>query len=90
MLNIKDVLQIKFAQKTKKPNSERSYYIQQIADLTEMKFIVIFGKVNHLTGVRGTVALRNMYEDSLRHSEDLKWKRIHFWKLLKQSKDLKT
>ena len=69
----------------KKPNSERSYWIQQIADMTGMKFIVIFGKVNHLVGEAGTRAIRNMYEDALRYSSESQWRSIHFWKLLKQS-----
>jgi hypothetical protein len=74
-----------FGDVIKKPTSERAYWIQQIADMTGMKFIVIFGKMNHLVGPRGTEAIRCMYEDSLRHSSDDKWRSIYFWKLLKQS-----
>lgn len=51
----------KLPETKKAPNSERSFWIQQIADLTEMKFMVIFGKVSHLP----TNWVKDIYEDAM-------------------------
>ena len=70
----------------KPPSSERSLYIQDIADLTSMPFRVILNKTMHLKGEEGTGILKWMYDESLRYSYDKKKRAIKFWLLLRQTK----
>lgn len=73
-----------FAVKTRTPNSERSYWIQQIADLTGIPFKKILWKFNHLVGSEGTEIIRHLYEDAL--TEDTaKGRAIRVWVELKKT-----
>jgi hypothetical protein len=77
--------QLKIDSPPKLPNSQRSYWIQQIADLTGMKFMVIFGKVNHLVGEKGTEVIKTLYLDALT-ADTQEGKRKRLWWLLAKTK----
>lgn len=67
--------------KKRGPNSERAFWTQQIADLTGMKFMVIFGKVRHLP----THWIKDIYEDALQ-AEGRVAKIKRCWWLINKSK----
>ena len=86
MQQIKESLKTYSVKKSNAPNSERSYWIQQIADLTGMRFLVIFGKVRHLQGREGTKVIREMYESACQASSNSTGKAVKFWEILKRTK----
>lgn len=79
-------------EKKKAPTSERAYWIQEAANMTGMKFIVIFGKFSHLgKGQEATDIIKWCYLDSLKaegqtEGEKIKWRRIRFWGNVKKTK----
>lgn len=68
-------------EKKKAPNSERAFWIQEIAVLTGMPWKVIFGKTLHLP----TSWIHNLYDDAMSASSR-ESKQKKFWWLLKQTK----
>lgn len=68
-------------EKSRGPNSERAYWIQQAADMTGMEFKVIFGKTLHIP----TKWIHNLYDDA-KSAATAEGQRKRFWWLLKQTK----
>lgn len=68
----------------KRPNSERSYWIEQVSEMVGIPFKKILWKFNHLTGKEGTKIIKEMYLES--KTKEGKWQAITFWTLLKKTK----
>lgn len=78
--------------------SRRAEVLYKIAELTGMTEILdkeywkFAGRFNHLKGEEGTKVLNWMYDKAMCESgeEDGKWRRIKFWKLLEESKNVSS
>lgn len=69
----------------KDPEDNPNYWIQKCADLTEMKFMVMFGKTKHLNNKQTYHWIKELYLDSL-DADGIEKKRKKFWWLLGKTK----
>lgn len=76
-----ELSKFKIDPKAKDPALNRNSWIQKIADLTEMKFFVIFGKTRHLP----TSWIKDIYEDAMQ-AEGRVAKQKRCWWLINKTK----
>lgn len=84
MPQISDLL--KTPVKVRGPTSERSYWIQKLADSIGVPFQNIMKEVWHLKGEEGTQVLRMIWEDVMREGDNRDYRAKKLRELINKSK----